>query len=454
MALLREGPRYGYQLKTEFEAATGGAWTINVGQIYTTLDRLGRDGLVVIDESDEQKLYSITLAGVDELGAWWDAVPAEDPPPRDELMLKMLMAIDLGPDHALAVITKHRTALTTLLQRRRRAIPRTASPGDGPGGDEGLAAALVADALIVRARSRPPLARPLRGPSHLRPPPPDRDGKHPLGHERPESSDVTMTATDTFLPPTQPSGDAPMLEFRDVVKSYGSGATEVRAVTDVTLSFPAGQFCAVMGPSGCGKSTLLHLAGALESPNAGRVLVDGADVSTMNAVEQAELRRRHVGYVFQQLNLIPALTAIENVMLPLELDGVPTKQARARAAEMLRRVDLKDHNDRYPDDFSGGQRQRIAIARAVAGERKLLLADEPTGALDTISSDEIVSLLAGLSRDNGTTVVMVTHEPRLASWADRTVFMRDGRLVDDSGDITAADSTPVPASTTELGDVQ
>ncbi len=263
-----------------------------------------------------------------------------------------------------------------------------------------------------------------------------------------------MTATDTFLPPRQASGDTPMLEFRDIVKSYGSGATEVRAVTDVTLSFPSGQFCAVMGPSGCGKSTLLHLAGALESPNAGRVLVDGADVSTMNAVEQAELRRRHVGYVFQQLNLIPALTAIENVMLPLELDGVPTKQARARAAEMLRRVDLKDHNDRYPDDFSGGQRQRIAIARAVAGERKLLLADEPTGALDTISSDEIVSLLAGLSRDNGTTVVMVTHEPRLASWADRTVFMRDGRLVDDSGDITAADSTPVPASTTELGDVQ
>ena len=153
LALLREGPRYGYQLKTEFEAATGGAWTINVGQIYTTLDRLGRDGLVVIDETDEQKLYSITLAGVDELGAWWDAVPAEDPPPRDELMLKMLMAIELGPDHALAVITKHRTALTTLLQRRRRAIPRTASPGDGPGGDEGLAAALVADALIVRAEA-------------------------------------------------------------------------------------------------------------------------------------------------------------------------------------------------------------------------------------------------------------------------------------------------------------
>ena len=139
----------------------------------------------------------------------------------------------------------------------------------------------------------------------------------------------------------------------DVVKSYGSGATEVRAVTDVNLTFPAGQFCAVMGPSGCGKSTLLHLAGALEAPNAGRVLVNGADVSTMSAVGQAELRRRHVGYVFQQLNLIPALTAIENVMLPLELDGVPTRQARARAADMLRR-DLDTAGIPYAVDGPNG----------------------------------------------------------------------------------------------------
>ncbi len=149
LALLREGPRYGYQLKTEFEAATGGAWTINVGQIYTTLDRLDRDGFVTIDESNEQKLYSITVAGVDELGTWWEAVPAEDPPPRDELMLKMLLAIELGADHALAVITKHRTALTTLLQRRRRATAQTTDNGNG----EGLAADLVADALIVRAEA-------------------------------------------------------------------------------------------------------------------------------------------------------------------------------------------------------------------------------------------------------------------------------------------------------------
>lgn len=254
-------------------------------------------------------------------------------------------------------------------------------------------------------------------------------------------SPTAPTAADSSAPP--------MLEFRDVVKSYGAGATEVRALTDVSLSFPAGQFCAVMGPSGCGKSTLLHLAGVLERPNAGRVLVDGVDVSTMAAAEHAELRRRHVGYVFQQLNLIPALTAIENVMLPLELDGVPTKQARQRATEMLHRVDLTHHLDRYPDDFSGGQRQRIAIARSVIGQRRLLLADEPTGALDTISSDEIVSLLAGLVRDHSTTVIMVTHEPRLASWADRTVFLRDGRVVDDSGPI--GDGSPLSGAADHAG---
>ena len=152
LALLREGPRYGYQLKTEFEAATGGVWTINVGQVYTTLERLNRDGLVMLDERDDQKLYSITLAGVDELGAWWEAVPTEDPPPRDELMLKMLMAIELGPEHGLDVITKHRTALTSLLQRRRRTASSDTNPPGASAGEQ-LAAELVADALIVRAEA-------------------------------------------------------------------------------------------------------------------------------------------------------------------------------------------------------------------------------------------------------------------------------------------------------------
>jgi putative ABC transport system ATP-binding protein len=230
---------------------------------------------------------------------------------------------------------------------------------------------------------------------------------------------------------------APSLEFIDVVKSFGTGPLEVRAVNGISLRIAAGEFVAIMGPSGCGKSTLLHLAGALEDPSAGRVLVDGQDLATLGARDRSELRRRDVGYVFQRLNLIPALTAVENVMLPLELDGVSTGAARRAAIEAMQRVGLDHYLDRYPDDFSGGQQQRIAIARAVVGQRRLLLADEPTGALDTANSDQVVELLRSLCDDHGTSVVMVTHEPRFASWADRVVFLRDGRLVDES--------TPAPS---------
>ncbi|NLA34412.1 MAG: ABC transporter ATP-binding protein [Actinobacteria bacterium] len=224
----------------------------------------------------------------------------------------------------------------------------------------------------------------------------------------------------------------PAVEFRDVVKRYGAGPTDVMALRGVSLSVGPGEFVAVMGPSGCGKSTLLHLAGALEPPSAGRVIVAGRDLDGMAPTEQAEIRRTHLGYVFQKLNLIPALTALENVMLPLELDAIPTKAARRAAHDALGAVGLAEQLDRYPDEFSGGQQQRIAIARAVVGDRRLLLADEPTGALDTTNSDQVIELLAGLRDDRGTAIVMVTHEPRFASWADRVVFMRDGVIVDES----------------------
>ena len=221
-----------------------------------------------------------------------------------------------------------------------------------------------------------------------------------------------------------------MLSFRSVVKSFGEGSTEVRALTDIDLNIRRGEFVAIMGPSGCGKSTLLHLAGALERPNAGRVEVDGTDLSDLSLNDAADLRRRDIGYVFQQLNLIPSLTALENVMLPLELDGMSRPKARASAAEALRRVGVDEQINRYPDDFSGGQQQRIAIARAVIGERRLLLADEPTGALDTVNADQVVDLLGELAREHGVTVLMVTHEPRFATATDRVVFLRDGRIVD------------------------
>lgn len=222
----------------------------------------------------------------------------------------------------------------------------------------------------------------------------------------------------------------PALELRDVVKRFGAGPTEVVALRGVSLSVAPGEFVAIMGPSGCGKSTLLHVAGALEPTSSGRVLVDGTDLDGMGPAAQAHLRRVRLGYVFQRLNLIPSLTALENVMLPLELDGVGTRSARTSAREALAAVGLTEQVERYPDEFSGGQQQRIAIARAIVGQRRLLLADEPTGALDTMNSDQVVELLATLRDERGTAIVMVTHEPRFASWADRVVFMRDGRVVD------------------------
>ncbi len=222
-----------------------------------------------------------------------------------------------------------------------------------------------------------------------------------------------------------------IVEYRDVVKTFGSGTTEVRAVNGISLAVAPGEFVAVMGPSGCGKSTLLHLGGGLELPTAGRVLFDGDDLSTISAVRLAEIRRRQLGYVFQSLNLVPSLTALENVMLPLELDGMSIGAARAAATEALARVGITEQIDRYPDSFSGGQQQRIAIARGVVGDRKVLFADEPTGALDTLTSDQVIEVLARLA-GSGVAIVMVTHEPRFASWADRVVFLRDGKLVDET----------------------
>jgi len=229
----------------------------------------------------------------------------------------------------------------------------------------------------------------------------------------------------------------PVLEYRNVVKAYQSGASEIRALNDVSLAVAPGEFVAVMGPSGCGKSTLLHLAGGLEPPTAGDVRFDGRSVTDMGAAEVAELRRRHIGYVFQQLNLIPSLTALENVALPLELNGVTARRARDEARTRLAAVGLDRSLDRYPDDFSGGQQQRIAIARATIGERRLVLADEPTGALDTSTADQVIDLLAGFARA-GTAVVLVTHEPRFAAWADRVIFLRDGKVVDESAPFAGA----------------
>jgi putative ABC transport system ATP-binding protein len=219
------------------------------------------------------------------------------------------------------------------------------------------------------------------------------------------------------------------LEMREVTKIYGSGPSEVHALSSVDLAVERGELVAVMGPSGSGKSTLLTIAGSLEEPTSGEVLVDGVDLAGVSRSDRAKLRRRSIGYVFQDFNLLPGLTALENVTLPLELDGVSGKAARASGLEALDELDVAEHADRYPDELSGGERQRVAIARAIVGERGLLLADEPTGALDSVNGEAVMRLLRAATQ-RGVAGVVVTHEAYLASWADRVVFLRDGHIVD------------------------
>jgi len=219
------------------------------------------------------------------------------------------------------------------------------------------------------------------------------------------------------------------LELRRVSKVYGSGPTEVWALNEVDLVVERGELVAIMGPSGSGKSTLLTIAGSLEQATSGQVLVDGVDLATISRAEQARMRRRSIGYVFQDFNLLAGLTAVENVTLPLELDGIHAKAARATGLEAMEQLDIADHADRYADELSGGERQRVAITRAIVGERGLLLADEPTGALDSVNGETVMRLLRAATR-RGVAGVVVTHEAHLASWADRVVFLRDGHVVD------------------------
>jgi putative ABC transport system ATP-binding protein len=220
-----------------------------------------------------------------------------------------------------------------------------------------------------------------------------------------------------------------VLEMRDVSKTYGTGAAEVHALRHVSLSVEAGAMVAVMGPSGSGKSTLLTIAGSLEDPGSGEVLIGGTALSGMSRNAKARLRRRSIGYVFQDFNLLPGLTAAENVALPLELDGVTARKARTAAMQAIDDLGLAERASRFPDELSGGERQRVAIARAVVGDRRLLLADEPSGALDSVNGEAVMRLVHEACK-RGVAAVVVTHDAQLASWADRVVFLRDGRVVD------------------------
>jgi putative ABC transport system ATP-binding protein len=219
------------------------------------------------------------------------------------------------------------------------------------------------------------------------------------------------------------------LELRDVSKVYGEGAAEVHALQRIDLSVDAGSLVAVMGASGSGKSTLLTIAGSLEDPTSGEVYLEGRPLSSLSRNGRAQLRRQCVGYVFQDYNLLAGLSAVENVSLPLELDGVAARKAQAAALGALEEFGLNDRASHYPDQLSGGERQRVAIARAVVGNRRLLLADEPSGALDSTNAEAVMRLILAACR-RGMAAVVVTHDAQLAAWADRVIFLRDGKIVD------------------------
>ena len=220
-----------------------------------------------------------------------------------------------------------------------------------------------------------------------------------------------------------------VLEMRRVSRVYGQGAAEVHALQEISLRVDAGTMVAVMGPSGSGKSTLLTIAGSLEEPSSGEVKVCGEELSKLSRNARARLRRRSIGYVFQDFNLLPGLTAAENVALPLELDGVPARKAGKAATASLDELGLGDRAKHFPDQLSGGERQRVAIARAIVGEHQLLLADEPSGALDSVNGEAVMRLIH-VACKRGLAAVVVTHDAQLASWADRVVFLRDGRVTD------------------------
>ena len=237
------------------------------------------------------------------------------------------------------------------------------------------------------------------------------------------------------IAPTQVK--APAVAASAVTRRYGDGESAVDALRGVTLEVPAGQFTAVMGPSGSGKSTLMHLLAGLDTPSAGTVEIGGEDITAMNDKQLTKLRRRHIGFVFQQFNLLPTLTAEENILLPLSIAG--RKADKADLEALIARVGLQERRDHRPSELSGGQQQRVAIARALISRPTIMFADEPTGNLDSASGAEILALLREAVELDGQTTLMVTHDPRAAAAADRVVFIADGRIVADLTEPTEAD---------------
>jgi putative ABC transport system ATP-binding protein len=249
----------------------------------------------------------------------------------------------------------------------------------------------------------------------------------------------TMVRDEPVRSEARPAGDT-LIAARDISKIYTVGEQTVRALDGVSLSIGLGEFVAIMGPSGSGKSTMMNLIGALDVPTSGVMELDGRNIAQLSSDELADLRNRTIGFVFQQFNLLPRTTALRQVMLPLLYAHPKPADAEAMARHRLEQLGLKDRMDHYPSQLSGGQQQRVAIARALVNNPKLLLADEPTGALDSRTSEEIMSLFCDLN-DDGITVVVVTHERDVAAYAKRTVLFRDGQIVEDHPQVSSRSLT-------------
>lgn len=242
----------------------------------------------------------------------------------------------------------------------------------------------------------------------------------------------------------------PIIETRDLRKTFEFGDVVVHALRGVSVEVPTGQFVAIIGKSGSGKSTFMNILGCLDRPTSGTYRLDGRDVSDRSADERAELRSEQIGFVFQAFNLIARTSALENVELPLVYGGVSRSQQHIRGLEALDRVGLAHRADHHPSQLSGGEQQRVAIARALVNEPRLLLADEPTGNLDTATNVEIMQIISELNRDQGITVVLVTHEPEIAAYADRVLTFRDGEIIADAAQLKPLPPSPAPPAKAEM----
>ena len=426
LALLAQRPRHGYDLRAAFAAVAGGEenWDVKPAQVYTTLTRLEKSGLVTEqsveqDAGPEKRIYAITSAGQTTLQDWF----AEGTPPehqRDPFFLKLMLALISGTADPYRLIGTQRT----LLYRELHAITNQRSRVDPK---QELAKLLLLDkaAMQLEADLRWLDMTEARLDDIRRQPLPEPEAR-PRG--RPEETSDSCPAIKSL----DQEETMPLVQTENLTKVYGQGETAVVALDHVTMSVDAGELVAVMGPSGCGKSTLLHLMGGLDRPSEGSVLIDGKSLSSLSDNALAQLRRRKIGFIFQFFNLIPILDAVDNAALPLLLDGKNSAQAKQKATEWLQKVGLGNRLSNRPDELSAGQQQRVAIARALLTDPMLVLADEPTGNLDSRAADEIAGLLHQVAKTWGHAVLMVTHDPRIAAHADRIVFLKDGTIVNET----------------------